>query len=354
MNEKTGKSWAPAAILVGLVLASLIVLPVAGTTPPGVLQPGATATVRALQTTQASLLATITAEAGSAVLESTPTATPGARPAMIEVLAESVTLRTGPGSSFAAAGVALLGQIFPVKAQTGDCAWFQVATEDGARVWITGAEDFTVLRNAPCGAVATVVSTSTPLPTRTSTRRPTATRTAIPTATRTRVPTRTPTPLPLPTATATPRPLASATAAPEPTLAPPPASGADGGPTGVTLLAPPENATLSSATTFAWQPNQSLAAGQVFEAVYWSPGGSPEAGRSWYDANSATESSLNPANLAPGQYNWGVWLATKEGGYRRIRFLGAVGSFTVGGGEEGGKNNGDSGNNSGGGVNERP
>jgi hypothetical protein len=111
---------------------------------------------------------------------------------------------------------------------------------------------------------------------------------------------------------------------------------------------------LSNATTFAWQPNQPLAVGQVFEAVYWSPGGSPEAGRSWYDANSATESSLNPASLAPGQYNWGIWLATKEGGYRRIRFLGAVGSFTVGGGEEGGENNGDSSNNGGGGVNERP
>jgi len=69
--------------------------------------------------------------------------------------------------------------------------------------------------------------------------------------------------------------------------------------------------------------------------VFWSPGEGPAAGRAVNQASPYTSVTLSVGrSLAPGSYQWGVFLAQSEP-WARIRFLGEGGAITVSGGNAG-------------------
>jgi hypothetical protein len=215
------------------------------------------------------------------------------------VLADSVNLRGGPGSSYPVLGLANSGARYPVVGQAADCAWLQIVRAGEERVWLTGAPVYTRL-NVPCSRVPAAQA-------------PVA---AAPTATNTPAPAR-PTP--------TPSPALARTAAPTPA----PARPADG-PAAITPLSPAADAAVSGSVAFAWQPDAPPGPGQVFELVFWSPGQSANDGRALNAAAAVTSMQVNVDNLGAGARRWGVWLAQAEP-YQRLRFLGEGGAINIGG-----------------------
>jgi Tol biopolymer transport system component len=148
-------------------------------------------TVSALLTLQATLLApqTPTVPPTSTPAPVAPTSTPmplataTRRPVspLAESLVAGLNIRSGPGSSYAVVGSAAQGQQFPVRGQSGSCAWLQIVLEDGSEGWISGSPAYTTL-NVPCGRVpsaapaagAAAAAAPPPTATRAATPAPTA------------------------------------------------------------------------------------------------------------------------------------------------------------------------------------
>jgi hypothetical protein len=266
-----------------------------------------TTALAAVATVNAALNATAgdTPVVGTTHAASLPTATPPPPTTtpmtpQVEVLADSINLRSGPGSSYPVIGLANSGERYPVVGQAADCAWLQVAQGGDDVAWLTGAPVYTRL-NVPCSRVpaaqapmvtATAVATNTPV---------------VAQATQ--------------AATATPQPPAPSSAA----LAP-----AGGGPMAITPLSPAADAEVSGSVVFAWQPDAPLGPDQVFELVFWQPGLSASDGRALNAAGAVTTMLVNVDNLGSGLYRWGVWLA-QSGPYQRIRFLGEGGAIHIAG-----------------------
>lgn len=273
------------------------------------------------------------------------TATPG--PVLGEVRVERLRVRAGPGPDYPILARTFTGDVVEVEAQAQACSWLLVTTAEGVRGWVSGSPTL-ISVNTPCNVLlpsALIVNTPTPTRTPTGTRTPTPTRTATPTGTATRTPTRTP------TATATPTPVAPAltvrpdivfprTPTPRPALraagrttgtpvAPPRATinplavAAVGGPTGVYGLSPATDTATRDRVTFAWQADQPLAPGQVFELAFWLPGQSPELGEGWTGATTGNTLNVKLYEHPPTDYLWGIWLGTYvDDVYYRLRYLG--------------------------------
>jgi hypothetical protein len=236
---------------------------------------------------------------------------------------DGVNLRGGPGPAYPVVGSANAGNRFPVVGQVGGCAWLQIMQEDGSTVWLTGAALYTRL-SVDCGRLAAVKAPAVEA----------AAAGAAPTAASTPAANLVaPTPRPTPAAAAnaaTVAPTATATATA------PPAPAAAGGPTGMAAMAPGRDAGVNGAVVFAWTPNAPLAAGQVYELVFWNPGESYNNGRALNAASANTSVQVNVDSLAPGPHSWGVFLANADP-YSRVRYLGDGGTINVtSGGDSGG------------------
>ena len=212
-----GRSGRPIAFLAAIALAVSVGLSAFGAdkTPQLEQDLAATATQAALK--QRSLQATLTAQAQPATSTRTPaptvrpTRTPTRRAAPVaEVLLRSLSIRTGPGTSFPVVGNTSVGQQFPVIGQTSNCAWLQILLEDGRNVWISGSPSYTSL-NVPCNTipvVGTPAQAVAPKLTVTATVRPKPTTPPAPTSTNTPLPA-TPTPFAPNSNLESDRPLAS-------------------------------------------------------------------------------------------------------------------------------------------------
>lgn len=225
---------------------------------------------------------------------------------VVEVLAQGVNLRAGPGVSFPVVGSAALERRYPAIGQFADCTWLQIRREDGSLSWITGAPIYTAL-NVECRRLPAVLIADAAEP---------------PTATAVVQPVRTPAP-------ATPVVASEPTASPIPSVAS--VESVQGGPLNIAALSPAPDAQVSGGVSFAWQADTSLAPNQVYELVFWNSQQSHLQGRALNAAAASTTMQVNVDNLAPGRYNWGVYLA-ELAPYSRIRFLGEGGIIVVGGG----------------------
>lgn len=149
-------------------------------------------------------------------------------------------------------------------------------------------------------------------------------------------PTSTPLTLPSPTATALPAtPIVRVTAPPSPssptatTAAPAvPASPTGNGPTAIRVLEPGDGRSSNAPLNFAWESDAILGIGQVYELVFWPADQSREQGRALTAASTATVVRIDPTVLLPGNYRWGVYLASQEP-FRRLDYLGAGYLFVV-------------------------
>lgn len=101
------------------------------------------------------------------------------------------------------------------------------------------------------------------------------------------------------------------------------AAAAVGGPSAVSIVAPPAGLTSRNREEFAWTADAELIPGQVFEVAFWLPGQGPEDGVGWTEATIGNSLSAKLYEQAPGTYYWGVWLGTYiDGAYYRLRYLG--------------------------------
>lgn len=111
----------------------------------------------------------------------------------------------------------------------------------------------------------------------------------------------------------------------------------------VTLLAPANGASSDQNTTFSWQPDFVLTAGQGFELIFWPKGTDPmRDGRGPIGSGTSTSARVDPkaaqnAGLPIGaELFWGVRLVELNP-YRPVKLLGVSRTFTFsGGGSSGG------------------
>jgi hypothetical protein len=252
------------------------------------------------------------------------------------VLVDRLRLRTGPGPDFEILARAFAGDLLELEAQGPECAWLLVRTAERQLGWVSNNP--ALLRfELPCNALPRSEVIVSP---------PTAT--PPPSPTRTHTATRTPTPSPTPVApelsilpglvfprtpTAVPRlvarPTTAATELPSTRVfdfAPTPeplAALAAGGPTSVRIIEPVSGFATRERVNFAWQADQPLAPGQLFEVAFWRPGEPPEFGLGWTSATTESFLSAKSYEQEPGEYEWGVWLgAMVDGAYTRLRYLG--------------------------------
>jgi hypothetical protein len=106
-----------------------------------------------------------------------------------------------------------------------------------------------------------------------------------------------------------------------------------GGPSSIEPIYPENNHTGVGYMVFEWEPDRPLEADQVYELVFW------KAGETYRDGMAQIEASANnpvwlSIDLPTGTHHWGVWLATTEPEYRRIRYLGDGNSLFVGAGSD--------------------
>lgn len=238
----------------------------------------------------------------------TVTATATRLVAVASVLVPTLNIRSGPGTDFSVVARGQAGDVFPIMAQTGGCAWLQVIREDGAKVWISGSPAF-IQMNVACNGVpefAEAHTTVTPAPTTT----PRISVQSQPTSTQTQPRS---TPIPSPTGS-----LRTETS----------------GPTSVRIDAPADNVSVADTVTFAWTPDRPLASGQVYELAFWKPDETWSAGRSQTGASDKTTAEVRLSNLGSGTYIWGIILGTLDpnsGAYQRLRFLGGNRTIVVSG-----------------------
>ena len=105
------------------------------------------------------------------------------------------------------------------------------------------------------------------------------------------------------------------------------------GPHSIEILTPNDLASLAngSSTDFEWQADEVLQANQVYELVFWRAGiGTPDSGQAVTSASRNNKVTVKADQLAPGDYQWGVFLA-QEHPYTRIRYLGQGHSVRVSG-----------------------
>ena len=79
----------------------------------------------------------------------------------VQVEADRVNIRSGPGSTYAVIASALAGQNYPVLGQSGDCTWLQIAREEGGEAWMTGNSAYTRLSVA-CSALPVAQASAQP------------------------------------------------------------------------------------------------------------------------------------------------------------------------------------------------
>ena len=75
-----------------------------------------------------------------------PTATGAAAQAIIQ--ADSLNIRSGPGTTYAKIGSAKLNERLTVLGQVNACVWLQVKTPNGGQGWIAGSAQFVTLTTA--------------------------------------------------------------------------------------------------------------------------------------------------------------------------------------------------------------
>lgn len=115
-----------------------------------------------------------------------PSATPTPVP-QVQVVSNSVNLRTGPGTEYETVSVAVAGDTYEVIAKNSDGSWYNVRLEDGTRAWIAvsvieavDAASLASVRTAatiPAPPVVQVIPTQPP-----ATQVPVATATTVATA----------------------------------------------------------------------------------------------------------------------------------------------------------------------------
>ena len=139
-------------------------------------QPGTPATAAPAQPEQPPAV-TPEAEAPTATPEQPPTPTPEPAPtdtpapAQVQVTANVVNLRSGPGTSYPRVTQAKQGQTFEILAKNADGSWFQVSA-NGKTAWVINDARWT----STVGNTATVtVAENIPAPPPTPKPRPTAT-----------------------------------------------------------------------------------------------------------------------------------------------------------------------------------
>ncbi len=94
-----------------------------------------------------------------------PTPTP--EPAQVEIIAATVNLRSGPGTTYAISGRGQRGERLPIAARLADGSWFQVQTAAGP-VWIVNDPRLTRLLGDAAGIpiAEDIPPSPTPRPTR--------------------------------------------------------------------------------------------------------------------------------------------------------------------------------------------
>jgi hypothetical protein len=96
------------------------------TSPTPTFEPTATVTLTASPTPTATAAPT-----------ETPSPTPTLEPATLTILADLLMVRAGPGTGYAAAGSALVGERFPILAKSEDGKWWQIEIP-GKKGWVSG------------------------------------------------------------------------------------------------------------------------------------------------------------------------------------------------------------------------